>query len=167
MSWAGAFLWLPPSPLTAIQRWRKRVKQKKKKRNEEGEREKEREKEHPRKCLCCDASSTGKWPQRRCEGESESGAWRHSALVVPAGQCKLFSLCIKEKEGGGDIETEVPHTAYPQPESFVYLSVWCSVKPTCLCLQLTFLWFFKLKYACHFMHWVGCGKCATVYKHAV
>lgn len=73
----------------------------------------EREKEHPRKCrCCCDAGSTGKWPQRRCEGESESGAWRHSALVVPAGQCKLFSLCIKEKEGGREGGEETPRQKY-------------------------------------------------------
>lgn len=112
----GRGMLVPPSLPTAIQRWRKRVK----KWDEEGE------KEHLRKCRCCDAGSTGKWPQSRSEGESKSGAWWRSALVVPAGQCKLFSLCIKEKEGGregGETETEVPHSSYPPPS---LLSIYCT-----------------------------------------
>ena len=148
MSRAGACLWLPPSLLTAIQRWRKRVKQKKRETRRERERERTPQ-EVPllRRKLYREvtAEKVWRWKWKRCVAAQRSGSTCRAMQAV-------FFMHKREGgrkggwERGGDTETEVPHTAYPQPESFVYLSVWCSVKPTCLSLHLTFLRFFKLKY---------------------
>ncbi len=125
MSRAGVGLCLPPSLSTAIQRRKGGLKKG----------DEEREKEHPRKCRC--TSSTGKWPQRGCEGESESGAFmatQRSGYTCRAMQAVFF---MHKREGGRWRHLDrSARDAYP-PHSLLSNYVWCSASlPVCLCATL-------------------------------